>query len=884
MEAAQPALIGQTLNSYKVIELLGAGGMGVVYKALDTRLERTVALKFLPQASDVSDRFRTQLMEEARAASKLDHPNIGTIHGIEETASGQMFIVMAYYEGETLARKIRGPLPYREAAGIALQIAHGLEAAHAHNVVHRDIKPSNVIMTAQGVAKIVDFGLARVITSAASTRSLSTSGTAAYMSPEQALEKKAIDQRTDLWSLGVVLYEMLTARLPFSGESVPGMLFAIANSAPRQMDVEVPAELQQIVYRALAKDPAARYQSATEMIADLERAVPAATGARPAASAAATATLSRYRELASQSALTLPGQKPQRSAAAKWFFAALGVVVLLGLSLLIPAVRQRIASPQKGGILGPSLPATRILAVLPLQVQGSDPKLTDLANGLLETLTAKLARLGADHSLQVISTSELRARHISKLEEVRQEMGATLGFQAALQQSGDLVRVSYSLLDTKTGRVLRSNTMDAPLSDPFSIEDEVTSGAASALGVDLRPEEKRELASHGTGSPEAYNYYLQGRGYAEKGPESADSAIALYQHALALDPTYGLAEANLGTAYWAKYESSKDKKFVAKARDACSKSIDLGNAGASGHVCLGVLENGTGEYEKAAEEFTRAIQLDPSLDQAYTGLATAYERLGKLNDAQNTYQQAIKLRPQYWKGYNQLGIFYCKQSQYDQCTAMFQKVAELTPESFRGYANLGAVYLAEGKYDQAIAPLKQSLQIRATGPTYSNLGTAYFHLRRFAEAAAAYTQATRLNDQDYLIWGNLGDAQYFAGNRQDAAKSYRKAIDLAKESLKVNPRSPAVLKDIADYCIMMGERDAAMQSLNQALTYGKGDKEILFGAALIYNHAGETGPALEWLNKALKAGYSVETVRESPDLDNLRGNPRYQALVQGKQD
>jgi eukaryotic-like serine/threonine-protein kinase len=878
MDTAQPAPVGQTLNSYKVMEKLGAGGMGVVYKALDTRLQRTVALKFLPR--DSPQDFRSRLMEEARAASALDHPNIGTIYGIEETPDNQMFIVMAYYEGQTLAQKIRGSLTAGEAVSFALQIARGLADAHAHHVIHRDIKPSNAILTSQGLVKIVDFGLARILGSASITRSLTTSGTVAYMSPEQALEGKSIDHRTDLWSLGVTLYEMLTRQLPFRGESLPAMLLAIVQSPPREMGSDIPAELQQIVYRALAKDPEKRYQSASEMMADLEQAASVA-GTQAAAT---TLNVPRYRKLASQSALVTPISPSRRRAPVIWFVASLAVAVLLALSLLIPAVRRRVVS---GGVAAPGasgLPAKKVLAVLPFQAQDTDPKLADLGNGLVGTLTAKLARVGADHSLEVVSSGELRSRHVTKLDDARQEFGATMGLQVSLQRSGDLVRVTYALLDAGKGKVLRSNTMDIPASDPFALQDQVAAAAAAALGLELRPEERRELASHGTGSPEAYNYYLQGRGYVEKGPEGADAAIVLFTRALEIDRSYGLAEAELGSAYWSKYASSKDKKFIAQAQRACSQAIDWGNAGAEGHVCLGILDNGTGNYVKAIEEFTQAAQLDPSLDEAYIGLGTAYERLGKANEAEKTYQTVINLRPQYWRGYNLLGIFYCKQSEYAQCAAMFQKVVDLTPESFRGYANLGAVHLAEGQYDQAIAPLQQSLRIRPTPATYDNLGTAYFHLRRFADAARTYLEATRLNDRDYLLWGNLGEAYHFAGDRVEAGKAYRRAITLGQEALKVNPADADVLKNMANYHVMLGERGPALEYLNRALAYGKTDKEILFSAAVIYNYLGQTGPAMEWLNKALGAGYSLQTVRESPDLDSLRNDPRYQALVQGKRD
>ncbi len=871
------SLTGKVVGRFAIRKPLGVGGMGQVYLAEDTTLQRVVAIKRMAPGLQEDDRDRKRLLKEAQRASALNHPNIASIYDVIEDRD-ELLLVMEYVEGTTLraATNQRPDIP--AFLNIAIQCADGLGAAHQKEIVHGDIKPENLMLTPAGRVKILDFGVARRPTlladSDSPTASLATmtgslSGTPAYMAPE-VLTQKPYDGRADIFSLGLVFYEMLGGPQPFQTDSFIGTVARVLHDdipSLNTITAKIPPGLDAIIQHMLAKDPAARYATAEEVAADL-RAVQ--RGEQP-------------------SAATWAGGKAKTKISRRTIFIG-GAALLLLLVAAIP-LRHTIAKWMGAGAsAGKSTfgisgaPALQTLAVLPVATADADAQLAALGNGLGEMLTAKMTRLGIDHSLQVVSSSELRARHVTKMEEARQEFGATLGLQISLQRSADLVRVAYTLADAKSGRTLGGNTMDVPISDPFALEDQVSGGVATALGLELRPEERRELASHGTGLPDAYNYFLQGRGYLEKGPESMDSAITLFTRALELDPNYGLAEAELGTAYWSKYESGKDKKFIPKARQACSKAVELGNAGASGHVCLGVLENGAGNYEKAVDEFTRAIQLDPSSDGAYTGMASAYERLGKLNDAEKIYQQVIDLRPRYWKGYNQLGIFYCRQSQYDKCAGMFQKVAELTPDSFRGYANVGAAYLADGKYTEAIEPLRKSLQVRATPGTYTNLGTAYFHLRNFPEAAKAYAEATRLNDRDYLLWGNLGEAQYFAGNRDEAEKAYRKSIALAEETLKINPHEPELLKNLANYHVMLGERAPALKYLDQALAYGKSDKEILFSAALVYNRMGETGTALEWLSKALQAGYSLTTVRESPDLDNLHSNPRYQALVQGKQD
>jgi eukaryotic-like serine/threonine-protein kinase len=868
------SLTGKVVGRFAIQRPLGAGGMGQVYLAEDTILQRVVAIKRMAPSLQENDRDRKRLLKEAQRASALNHPNIASIYDVIEDRD-ELLLVMEYVEGTTLRAATHQRPDVPAFLNIAIQCADGLAAAHQKEIVHGDIKPENLMLTPSGRVKILDFGVARRPTLATGsdspTASLATmtgslSGTPAYMAPE-VLTEKPYDGRADIFSLGLVFYEMLGGPQPFQTDSFIATVARVLHDEIPSLNTiaaKVPPGLDAIIQHMLAKDPAARYAKAEDVAADL-RAVqrgdqPSVAGGKRKPK---VSTRARSMLIAGAVIILLLAAIPLRHTIARW----LGAGATAGKSTF--------------GISGP--PALQTLAVLPVTAAAADPQLAALGNGLGETLTAKMTRLGIDHSLQVVSSSELRARHVTKMEEARQEFGATLGLQISLQRSADLVRVAYTLADAKTGRTLGGNTMDVPVSDPFALEDQVSGGVATALGLELRPEERRELASHGTGLPDAYNYFLQGRGYLEKGPESMDSAITLFTRALELDPNYGLAEAELGTAYWSKYELGKDKKFIPKARQACSKAVELGNAGAAGHVCLGVLENGAGDYEKAIDEFTRAIQLDPSSDEAYTGLASAYEKLGKLNEAEKTYQQVINLRPRYWKGYNQLGIFYCRQSQYDKCAAMFQKVAELTPDSFRGYANMGVAYLVDGKYTEAIQPLNESLRIRATPGTYTNLGTAYFHLRNFPEAAKAYAEATRLNDRDYLLWGNLGEAQNFAGNRREAETAYRKAIALAEETLKINPHDPELLKNLANYHVMLGEREPALKYLDQALAYGKSDKEILFSAALIYNRLGETGTALEWLSKALQAGYSLTTVRESPDLDNLRSNPRYQALVQGKQ-
>jgi eukaryotic-like serine/threonine-protein kinase len=554
----------------------------------------------------------------------------------------------------------------------------------------------------------------------------------------------------------------------------------------------------------------------------------------------------------------------------------LGLIVSLG-----PRVRSVSRSQTSASV---TLPQNVILAVLPLEVAEGDSQFAALSNGLVATLAAKLTQLGENHSVQVVPASEMRSKRIVTLDEARQEFGVNLGLRVNLQRSGDLVRVSSNLMDAKSGRVLAAKSFDAPLSDPFKIEDEVVDGAATALGFTLRPEERQELVAHGTTVPEAYHYYLQARGYLDDPfkPENANSAIAVLGEALKLDQNYGTARAELGMAYWWKYYSTKDKQAVELARASCTKAVESGNAGAEGHVCMGVVANGTGQYEAAMGEFEKAVQLDPTNDQAYTGLASAERHLNKLDEAEKTYQQVIQLRPQYAGAYMNLGAFYAEQQQLEKASAMFSRAVAVAPDSYRGYSNLGAVYAYEGKYAEAIQPLKQSIAIRPTSDAYNNLGTAYLRLRRFPDAIGAYREAVKLDEGQYAVWGSLGDAYHYSGDLAGARAAYEKAVALASKQLEVNPKDAEVNGDVADYWAMLGDRKRAVSFLDQSLRWGRGDKDLLFNAAVVYQDLGESGVALEWLKKSLDAGVSVATVLSLPSFDSLKNDARFQTLILGR--
>jgi eukaryotic-like serine/threonine-protein kinase len=854
--------IGKALGHYRIIELIGAGGMGVVYRAHDLQLDRDVALKLLPAGSLTDSGVRARFRKEALALARLNHPNIATVHEFG-TQDGVDFLVTEYIEGISLDNKLTsGPLSQQEALSLGVQLAQGLEAAHEQGIVHRDLKPGNLRLTVKGQLKILDFGLAKLsrrLNASAVTESLtgepSLSGTLPYMAPEQVRGQR-VDERSDIWAAGAVLYEMVTGGRPFPERHSPQLIDDILHKPtvpPTSIDARITPGLESIILKALDKDPELRYQSAQELRVDLNRLAPSTPS--PGSDLPTTARM-----------LIRPKRKR----------IAIAAIVALGILLALAGGRWK-------SRVQPSTHAPRILAVLPFRALGGDDASSALGTGMTETLTAKLAQVSDRNSLQLVSTGELEAQGIKTAEQARREFGVDLVLEGSLQQAGSQLRINCSLVDTNTRRQLGARSITAAADDIFGLEDQVVNEALNILSVEMTDAKHSNVQTRPDTKPEAHQHYLRGLGYLHDyhKSENIQSAIVEFGLALQIDPSYGRAYAGMGEAYWLGFqESNRTNTWIAKAAENCRKALAISPDIAEGHSCLGDVYNGRGDYRKAVDEFKRAVALDSTRDSALRGLAEAYEKLGDAPSAEATYQQAIALRPQYWAGYNSLGGFYFRQSRYPDAVKMFQRVVELAPENFQGYSNLGALLVAQGQYSKSIQALERSIEIRPTLEAYSNLGGSYFALRRFADAARMYQQGLNLDDRDSLIWGNLGDALYWTpGRRMEAATAYRKAITAAGSKLQVNPRDATQLAFMATYNAMVGDRTAAMSDIQRALELSPADADVKFRAALVYNHFGDTEQTLSFLEKAVVAGYPASAIRDTPDFDHLRDSHRIQALL-----
>ncbi len=859
-------MVNQTILHYKILEKLGEGGMGVVYKAEDTKLKRIVAIKFLPRQIAVSEEERARFNIEAQAAAALNHPNIATIHAIEEV-DDEMFIVMEYIDGKELKDRIgMASLSSNEVVDIATQIAEGLNAAHKKGIVHRDIKSSNIMVTEDRKVKIMDFGLAKVRGSVQVTRLGTTVGTAAYMSPEQ-IEGRAVDQRSDIWSFGVVLYEMISRQLPFAGTYEQALFYSILNREPRHLPQEqdgVPPNWQRIVSKCLEKDAANRYQSFSELLSDLTT-----WDGKPAPSFSSTISTGH-------AAATLFGRAGQRKMIV---VTGVGFVVLI---IVVLVLSGRLSLRSLPGFN--SIPDEQHLVVLPFTNIGGDASQQPFCDGLVETMTSKLTQLEQFHgSLWVVPASEVRKNKIQSAGEARQFFGANLVVTGNLQLLSHVFRLTLNLIDAKNLRQLNSSVIDIKAENISALQDRSITRLLEMLNLELNPRSRDVIQAGTTTVAGAYESYLQGLGYLQRYEvvSNLDVAISLFEHSIEQDSTYALAHARLGEACWRKFEALKEDVWVKMAVEECERAYQLNGSLPEVNIALGMVHSGAGRYEEAVKDFQRALDVDAISAAAYGGLAKAYEAKGMMNEAEATYHKAIALKPDYWGGHNDLGVFYFRHSRYEDAVTEFRRVVELTPDNERGLSNLGGIYYLLKRWSDARQMFERALALRKTYRVCSNLGTLYYIEGEYAKAARMYETALALNDKDYRVWGNLATAYFWAsGEREKAEKTYRNAIDLAEKQKKINPQDPEVISDLAGYYSMIGERTKTLSFIEQATTLAPQDVHVMYRIGAAYEQMGDRENALKCIGKALKNGYPLAEIEHQPELRLLREDKRFQQMIQ----
>lgn len=836
--------------------------MGVVYRAVDTRLGRAVALKFLAPRLHADARARDRLLQEARAVAALDHPHVASVYDVGETPEGRLYLAMAYYEGETLAERVaRGPLDAAEAVGLALQVARGLAAAHRAGVVHRDVKPANVMVLPEGgpdggpCAKLLDFGIARV-DDAALTQAGESLGTALYMSPEQARGATA-DARSDVWGVGVVLYEVLAGRRPFDGAVPAAAAYAVLHEAPTPL-AEVrdglPPGLVAVVERCLAKDPAGRYPSMDALVEALA-GVRQGRGVSPAAAPAEAASVAP-------------------SGLRRWAAGALAAVVaavalVFAWTALRPA--EAVAEPQR-------------LAVLPFSDLGGEAG--PLSTGLVETVTAKLAQLAPLRAhVRVVPASEVEAGLTPS--EARERFGATLVVEGTVQAEGGRVRVTLSLVDVggDAPSTLGSREVDDASGSAFALQDAAVLQVADLLRVEVGVETQQTLAAGGTDDPEANERYLRGRGELRDQQGAADLARArtLFEEALALDSTFALARAGLAEAEWQTYRTTADVAWADRALADAQRALALDDGLPEVHVVLGTIHEGRGEYGLALAALDRALALDPGHAEATRWLARVYAAQGRDAEAEATFRRAIRLAPDYWLPYNTFGSYHLRAGRAAEAADQFRQGLALAPDHLTLLYNLG---VAASQADDVEAAEAAWERVTRLDPTHVRalgaLLSTRFTLGDFEGAVAAGERAVAIQPDDYDLRLSLAEARRWApGQRPRAAADYRAAIDLARDHLAV-ARTPEVLLRIGSAYAALGRADSARAYLDEVvaqLSPDDADVHDAYNLAVAYEIVGDRERALVWLRSALGRGYGRAKADRSPWLRDLRASGAYRTLT-----
>jgi serine/threonine protein kinase/tetratricopeptide (TPR) repeat protein len=861
---------------YRVEALLGQGGMGRVYKAYDKDLDRTVAIKVVREGAigqaDALKRFKQELV----LASKISHKNILRIHDMGDVG-GLRFISMAYVEGQDLQHIIRDnpKMPMERVLKFAQQIAEALAAAHAEGVVHRDLKPQNLLVDKTDQIYVCDFGLAKSFEEGAigMTRTGAFLGTPRYMSPEQ-VEGKPADGRADLYAYGLILYEMVTGDVPFTGESTLKVMYQRIQEkpkSPKTLNPDLPNWLVRLIMRCLEREPDARYQNAYEILADLQGS--------NSMSGVSRSSISRS---GSQSVII---QIPE-FANHKWVWISSGVIALLLIALAIPPVRHLIPGLGGGSAGGssstgiPTMAQGKFVAVLPFRVLGDDQSLGYVAEGLKEALSSKLfqikdLRLAPESAVAKFSDKD-------PISKIARGLGSNLIIEGILQGDENKMAIIVNLIDASDGgKKLWTQQFTGTPKDILSIEDQLSGQLITALDVKMTNEELASTTARPTDNADAYDLYLRGR-QAYRGADrdkAISTSIDFYQKALQKDPGFALAYTGLADASLETYNVKKDSFWAQKALGAAQRAEELKESLPEVHFSLGSIYQATGKNDQAIAELKRGLQLAPNSEAGYVRLGSAYLAAGQKDEAIASFKKAIDVNPYNWALHNALGEAYFNLGESAKALEEYKNVTQLEPESADGWDNMASTYERMGKFQDAVAAYQKSIQLHPDWLTYANLGYVYTTLKQYPDAITALQKAVELGPNQELAVGNLADAYRYSGQKEKADETYDKAIALAFQDLQVNPQSSEAMGDIAAYYAKKGDSKRAMEFIQRARAIDNKDLELLHIQATVENLANQPADALKTLRVALSQGYPAKDVADDPEFDNLKTRPEFQALI-----
>ena len=853
-------MIGKEIAHYRILDRLGGGGMGVVYKAEDTRLGRTVALKFLNLELLSNESTRKRFLHEARAASLIDHPNVCHVNEVGETDDGRTFMAMSFCEGRSLRDVIAaGPVPPREAFSIAFGIAQGLWAAHRRGIVHRDVKPANVLIGDDGFVRIVDFGLALLVGHSRVTTSGVTVGTVAYMSPEQTSDSD-VGPNTDIWSLGVTLYEMLTGKLPFRGEINAALVYSIVHEPHtplREANSSVPAECVRIVDRCLEKDPTKRYQTIEELLEDMVRLA---------------GELGWDSTIASNTIAPILRERRRKMRTRRL---ALGAAVVVGAAAGTWAYFHfRDDSPYTTDVR---------LAVVPFDnlIGAENDALVDGLGDHVARVARWVSR-GHD-SMWTVSYPTAIAAQLPDLSHASAAFGVNLLISGDVQRVENASRVRLNLLDLDSGHVLQTASLPLDLGSTTVLLDSLPLVLERWFDVDAR------ALPHGTpwhtGDPAAVRPYLEGISYQRRGsrdPAMADRAATTLQQSTG-DSVFAYATCAAGYAALTKYGQTQDSSWLEQAlrygRSARRQTPALTDAS----LLLGAVFQSMEQADSAEAAYRFAVRVDPASTLARTGLGDLYTSQDRVQEAEESYRQSVLMNSDYWVAHRILGVFCFNQNRLDDAARAWQNAVRLAPGDILTLNNLGVVHYYRGEWRDAHATFLQSFKLRPNCESCNNVASTLFLAGKYDEAATYFELALApeyCDSTNHMYWGNLASALYWSqGGRPRALSLYRNAINRAEAALEKDPDAADLIARLVDYYAMSGDSTRALTMITRAEPFLEKDEKVMYRVGSAYEKMGKRAPAMTHLANAVRHGYPLPLITADPVLRELVVDPRFQEMT-----
>jgi eukaryotic-like serine/threonine-protein kinase len=903
-------MTGTTIEHYQISEKLGEGGMGVVYKAYDTRLERHVALKFLPAHAVMNENGKERFIQEARAAGRLNHPGICTIYqtGAHE---GNPFIAMELVEGGTLRDMINRdladitPADLQKTIALAIQIADALAEAHDKGIIHRDIKPDNIMMDSRNRIKVMDFGLAKVKDSLKLTQTSATIGTIAYMSPEQ-IQGTNVDHRTDIFSFGILFYEMLSGQLPFRGEHQTAMMYSISNEDPIPIESlipDIPAQLIPIVNRLLEKDPGVRYGSFKSVRDDLQGLLISLTGPALRDTSAATKTPEAPPSTKKATAPTAATKSAPATdhtnnpattemdtrvhSSRTGFIVAMAAMLLLTILLIYTFIPGSADVTANGG--------NRSIAVLPLENLSPNPDDAYFTDGVHEDIIVQLTKI---EDLKVIARSSVTAYRPGErnMRSIGSELGVSTVMEGSVRRSGDQIRVAVQLIDLATNRAVWAETFDRNMADLFTIQSDIAREIASALRINLRASERELIERRPTVSSEAYELYLQAREYYNRpGYTNANltSAAQLFERAVEADESFALAHAHLSVLYSTRYWFGIDRSMATRqrARLNADRAYSLQPDLAEALYARGMYEYWLdGDYEKALSTLGSALKLQPNNTDIISSTGAIQRRMGRWEQSVETIEKAIELNPRVPNNMYQLVLTHRFLRNYDQAIYWLDRIIALAPDFFMARVEKLAVELDKtGNIDQYRNALGDFRYLNNTNPQawwYVNLvaGNVDYLLELWPQLNfEVFENQDSYHPVDFVAAMLLMSK----GEIDRAGPLLQNALQLANEKLAQNSADPRIHAALGRIYGLLNRRDDALYHGRRAMELMPASKDVLLGViyerdmAAIYSFLNDAPNSVKLLDDLLKkpSPITVTWLRHFPEFEFIRDTPEFQDLL-----